>query len=502
MKLFTLRRLILALLVLGVLGAAAVVVLLPKRTGVEGFTNKAAPIAMRDPSDQTLAAAFADPRPGLPPAAYETVFRYVFEGYAAYRSAGGAYVHYPGMHSGNGRRSDGIEGFARMLPIAAAWLASGRDDRLTFDGKPLSLSESFTQGLVSGTDPASPEYWGDPRDNDQRAVEAADIALGLWLARDHIWKRLSDPQRQAVAGWLSKMLAIEVYDGNWELFPIMVHRVLRALGVDTQAFDERLRTRYEHFKSSYRGDGFFFDPPHGFDFYNAWSIHYELFWLDRIDPDFDPAFIRQASGELAGFFKHLFGPRGYPMMGRSSCYRMAAPTPLVIATALAPQAVSPGEAMRALDLNWSYFMQRGALRDGVVTQGFCGGVDPEILANYSGPASCLWAMRSLIVALVLDARSGLLSAPRAKLPVELGDFTVSNRTAGWTVRGEQSSGNVTIVLTNNAEGPGEPLKPFGTSRKLLEWLQQKPMRPDNTVALYSRREYSTARQPVDCPARP
>lgn len=492
-------RLLVALLVaVAVLAVAAVMFL--RRSATPGFTERAAPVAMAGVTDKALAEAFAPSEQPVPRATYESVFRYAFEGFFAYRTPLGAAAHYPGLPSSNGRRSDGMEGFARMFPVAASWLAAGRPDGIAADGKEASLAALFRQGVLAGTDPAGPEYWGEIGDNDQRIVEAADIALGLWLSRRQIWERMADGERRQVAQWLARGLQVEVYDGNWELFPTMVHTVLRALGVDTRAADERARTRYEHFKSSYRGNGWFFDPPNGFDFYNAWSIHYELFWLDRIDPSFDPAFIRKASAEYAGFIKHAFGPRGYPMMGRSSCYRMAATAPLLAATQLAPDRVTPGEATRALDATWRYFVQRDALRDGAVTAGFCG-TNPEIVANYSGPASCLWALRSLIVALYLDGTAGrLLDSPRQKLPVELGDFKVASEPPGWTLVGRQASGDVDLLISANPPDAVPALNRYGPVQRLAEWITRKPRRPDNHAALYGRGRYSTEAQPVACAA--
>lgn len=481
----------------GIVLVVAALVLLPKRTGTEGFTVRAAAVPMKVTTDAALRTAFADPQAGVPRAAYEQLMRYAFEGFAHYRTDTGASAHYPGMHSTNGRRADGIEGFARVFPIAGVWLGTGHPDAIDVGGQSLSLSAAFTQGVLAGTDPKSPGYWGPVNDYGQRIVESSDIALGLWTSREQIWNRLDAAQRRQVADWLIRAVEVETFDGNWELFPTVVHRVLKALGVDTRRVDERMVTRWQHFKSSYRGDGWFWDPPNGFDYYNAWSIHYQMFWLDQIAPDFDPAFIRKTNAELVGLFKYLFGPRGFPMMGRSSCYRMAAPTPLVTATWLSPQAVSPGEAMRAMDLTWGWFVQHGALADGVVTQGFCG-VNPEILGDYSGPASCLWAYRSLIAATWLDGRVKLFDAARTRLPVEQGDFSVASATPGWTVTGNKATGDVTITIPGNAEGPGPAIKPYGIARRIGEWVLEKQMRPDNRPALYQRRQYSTADPVVAC----
>lgn len=55
-----------------------------------------------------------------------------------------------------------VEGLLRPLWAVAALLAGG--------GKYENV-EWWVQGIKAGTDPENPEYWGAPRDNDQRMVE-------------------------------------------------------------------------------------------------------------------------------------------------------------------------------------------------------------------------------------------------------------------------------------------------------------------------------------------
>jgi hypothetical protein len=100
---------------------------------------------------------------------------------------------------------------------------------------------------------------------------------------------------------------------------------------------------------------------------------------------------------------------------------MAVPAPLIFASTFDPASIAPAQARRALDLTWDFFLEHGALREGRVTQGYCGD-DPKILDNYSGPASCLWSLRSLIVALHLPPEADFWTQDAAPLPVEQGDF--------------------------------------------------------------------------------
>jgi hypothetical protein len=485
--------------VAGVLMAAAIVVLLPKRTGIAGWSERPAARANTVTTDAAVARAFDPKAARYDAASYEALALYLMEGWAGYRTPDAERAYYPGAKSESGHRIDGLEGFARMFPMAAAWLASGRPASIQTAQGPVDLAETFARGLAAGTDPAHPAYWGAVTSYSQRLVEAADVALGLWLSRETIWARLDAPTRTRVTAWLTDALASEPFDGNWQLFPMLVHRSLKALGVDVSRFDARMESSWMYFKQFHRGDGWFFDPPNGFDYYNAWSIHYAMFWLTRMDPTFDRAFVASTLADFAGFYKHLFGPQGQPLMGRSVCYRTAAPVPLLTAQVLAPQAVSKGEAMRALDLTWSGFIGRGALANGTVTQGFCG-TDLAVVPLYTGPASCLWALRSLVVAFALDRELNLFAAERAPLPVERADFSVANKTLDWTIAGNRDSGRVVLTLGGNPEGAAPGVQPYGLKHRALEWLMHKPRRPDNNAALYGRRIYASDAPLASCPA--
>ena len=132
------------------------------------------------------------------------------------------------------------------------------------------------------------------------------------------------------------------------------------------------------------------------------------------------------------------------MMGRSVCYRMAAPAPLVYGAARHPDWVAPADARRAVDAVWTYYIAHGAVRDGIVTQGYCG-VDPSIVDNYSGPSSCLWALRSLIPAFYMPPTADFWTKPPGRLVVDTASYSVRIPSIGWTVKGDRATGRVSII---------------------------------------------------------
>ncbi len=373
--------------------------------------------------------------------------------------------------------------------MVAAWISSGRPRSIElYLGQELDLAVWIRRGVVAGTDPRSPAYWGTIQHRDQRIVEASDIALVLWLTRHSVWQRLTVSQRSQIGRWLLQVNGKQVSDNNWHLFIAFTNVVLRAL--DQPADLENARQHYLRLKSFYQGDGWFSDGPRRtFDYYNAWGIHYQLYWLDQVDPEWDREFIRDALGLFVGNYRYFFGSRGFPIRGRSICYRMAVPAPLVIGQSVHPNIVLPDEARRALDEIWRYFINRAAVTHGTVTQGYCG-PDARLLDNYSGPASCLWSLRSLVVAFSFGPDDQLWTTRPGRFPVDTADVDLTIPAIGWRIVGRRGSGFVTLINADTvASWASGTLEAPGWFRLALERIFQRPFRPSNTEAKYHRAVY-------------
>ena len=375
------------------------------------------------------------------------------------------------------------------MPLFAAWVHGGRPLEVSFpDATSVSLPETFLRGLVAGTDPSSPSYWGPvPGDHNQRVVEAADVALALWLFGDAAWQELSDLEHERVVAWFSNVVDCEGPDNNWHLFFVLIDRVLTALGYPGRV--PRARERFERVKSFHLGDGWFKDGQTGpVDFYNAWGFHYAFSWIDRIDPDWDPIFIHDAQRQFLQTYRYLIGPEGVPILGRSVSYRMAVPSPLVLGCTDHPDLVPPGMARRALDVVWSYFVQRGAVREGAVTQGYFG-ADPRLLDRYSGPASPLWSLRSLVAAFALSPGAPFWQDPAAPLPVEQEDFEIPVEGPRWLVRGDHATGAVTVEVLGNPAGAAPEMVGYSLSYRMRAFAKGHGVRPGNDAAKYGARFY-------------
>jgi hypothetical protein len=413
------------------------------------------------------------------------LFEYFSGGFVRHATPGYARVQFGGIRSFNGYSIDGLEGFARTAPLLAAWIYSKREG----SGEQV---EMLRTGILNGVDPRSSEYWGDVQDFDQRIVEAADIARILWLTRARIWDELSHRQKQMISTWLLSATTKHTPLNNWILFPVVVSVVLASLNGEepTRALLAKAHAAFADYRKYHLDQGWFYDRPHGVDFYNVWGISYDLFWIHIVDPGFEPDFIVTALEKSAQLTQYLISPRGIPIMGRSICYRTAVPVPLIAATFLRPDKFPAGRALRGLDVVWRYFVAHNSLRDGALTQGYFE-ADPRWLDLYSGTGSCQWGLRSLVLAFMHPAGDEFWSATERPLPVEEADYRVELSKLGWTVEGRRKSGEITLTIAKNMHDV-DTAEAYSWLSRAQDVFSSVPHRPDNYAIKYDSRHYSSA----------
>ena len=267
---------------------------------------------------------------------------------------------------------------------------------------------------------------------------------------------------------------------------MLVSAVLRSLGRGAFEADNH----YERLKTFYRGNGWFSDGPgDAYDYYNAWGIHYTLYWIDRVTPGYDGAFLNSALNDFADNFKCLFSPVGYPITGRSICYRVGAPAPLVMAATGPAGRIGPGMARRVLDCTWCHFVERGAVRYGALTQGYWH-QDLRFLDNDSGPASPLWSLHSLVPAFLAPPEAPFWRAPEEALPVERVSYAISLPEIRWEIHGDHETGEVSLIkLDNQGFGWRKPDK-VALKDRLSGFIPGGTRRPENNYLKCELYEYS------------
>jgi hypothetical protein len=421
---------------------------------------------------------------------YSELFSYLVSGLLFYGVSDYTHIYYPGASSSHGAAIDAMEGICRTLPMIGAWISSGRSSVIEkYDGQELDLLKVAKTALLAGTNPKSKGFWGYIGDNDQRTVEAADIALSVWLLRDHLWSQLSSPEKEMISNWLLSVNGKKIPDNNWHLFPVIINEVLSSLAYPG---DQMLSlTHYSRLKSFYHGNGWFSDGPTGsYDYYNAWGIHYALFWINLINPKLDPEFIDSSLNDFVRNYKYFFSTDGIPITGRSICYRMAAPAPLIAAATKEMNSISSGMARRALDCIWKYFIIKGAVHRGIITQGYWQ-EDLSLLDNYSGPGSSLWSTRSLTLAFYNPPHSNFWMAPIEDLPIERANYKVLIPEIQWEIIGFKNTREVQIIKVSRTDALPEKVKKISLRDRFIIYVLRLPFRALNSDDRNELRTYSS-----------
>jgi hypothetical protein len=377
------------------------------------------------PADRTTS-----PFTGFTRAHWEAAADSLLTAVEPYASEDRALYHLPGDRAGwSGRLSDGLEGYARTLLLAAF----RRDEKAL---------ERYATGLAAGVS----GIWPRIEDRSQPLVEAASIALALRLTRDLLWDRLDDGVRRRTAAWLGDALTAEPWPCNWELFPVTVGGFLAEIGYEPDASRAAIDRGLERIEQWYVGDGWYTDGDgRKYDYYNGWAMHlYPVLhaWLEQ-DERLLALYGDRLSRHL-GDYARLFGGDGAPMhQGRSLTYRFATTAPLWLGALTGRTPLPPGETRRLASGALKYFLERGAVDDrGLLTLGWHG-PDESVLQGYSGPASPYWASKGFL-GLLLPPDHEVWTAPEEPAPAERADFTTPVGPPNWLLQSTRSDGVVRL----------------------------------------------------------
>lgn len=317
-------------------------------------------------------------------------------------SADGASLHVGSTSAHYGERSARVEGWARVL-WGLGPLFGGDNSRLpaAMQAEIQAWAALYRQGLISGTDPAGPGYWGDIYDYDQKMVETAALDVALALAPDVLWEPLDEAQRRNVFAWLDQMNSHRIHPNNWRFFRILTNMAFARLGLPVNT--ERLEEDFGVIEHCYTGDGWYFDGNDGqLDYYIPFAMHfYSMIWaaLSPLDGNGYRETLKARSAQFAGDFIHWFADDGAELpFGRSLTYRFAHNaffSALALAGAEAP-AVPWGAVRHTVLQNLRHWMQYPITGpDGVLSIGY---QYPNLVMSekYNAPGSPYWSFKAFL----------------------------------------------------------------------------------------------------------
>lgn len=285
-------------------------------------------------------------------------------------------------------------------------------------GHDAAWEEIYRRGLVSGTTPGGPGYWGSCRDLDQKFVEMAAIAYGLLLTPDVLWDPLTDTERENLAKWLDNINHYECSHSNWQFFCILVNCTLKKRGMPYN--EERLELGLTRIDSYYDTHGWYFDGKGGMkDYYNGFAIvFYSLLYAMTMQQD-DPARCEKFRARACAFaqdFIYWFDENGAAVAyGRSQTYRFAQAAFFSLCAAAELPVFTPGiiKGIVTRHLDW-WAVQPITDNGGVLTIGYA---YPNLMMseNYNAPGSPYWCMKAFAF-LMLPAAHPFWQTPAEPLP--------------------------------------------------------------------------------------
>ena len=312
-----------------------------------------------------------------------------------------------------------MEAFGRLIAGLSPFLTLP-DDSTAENKVRRRLREQTLQSLVNGFDPASPDYlyWGSTQTR-QPLVDAAYIAQALISAPEALWKPLDEKTKSRVIKEFQTIRQIAPFNNNWVLFAAMIESFL--LSIDVKIDASRIDPGIDLVTKWYVGDGWYSDgEKFHFDHYNGYVIHPMLTQVLKVNIDkgrrdkkeYDLAYKRMQ--RYATFQERYISPEGtYPVVGRSSTYRVGAFWPLAklsLENAL-PEDIKPAQVRSALTaVMKNVFVPATFAKGGWLNLGLVGDQQAAISDVYSNTGS-MYITSMAFVPLGLPASHEFWSGP-------------------------------------------------------------------------------------------
>ncbi|MEM7457196.1 MAG: DUF2264 domain-containing protein, partial [Planctomycetota bacterium] len=365
---------------------------------------------------------------------------------------GAAHIPLVGQASDHGEIADLLESFARPCLLAAHWLAGQGGESLGFTRQ--QVADWFRQGLLAGTDPSAPTYWGPVTNYHQHSVEMGAIVLSLEIAREHLWTPLSEAEQSQIKRWLRTSRGCGFHRNNHLFFGVLPLSFLIREG-DASHGDRNLVLRWmDILESMYLRDGWFIDGMNeSVDHYNAFAWHYYGLWWGKLYGEMDPARASRWKDYAVPFLRdyvHFFAASGeHVPFGRSMVYRFNAAAPFGLAHYCGVEALDPGLSRNVFMKNVSFFMDR-LPEDKPLSLGWTDDF-PLMSEVYSCAGSPYWAAKAFSP-LLISPDDPFWQAPAKPLPAEGEDFSRAIPAAGLVVR--SIDGDIELFNSETGINPG------------------------------------------------
>jgi len=307
------------------------------------------------------------------------------------------------------------EALERSLMLVAFYTAATGKDRVP--GYSGSISAPYLKGIIKGTDPSDPNFWGTREKYD---AFGTNIALAALVSPRFFWDPLTEGQKDNLLVFFKGLVNMVAYDCNHWYFHLVGVPILERNGRDSNR--DYLSMIFQRILNWYRGEGWFIDGGNfGFDYYNLWG--FQLY--NHVLCYFDEPWSKRFSGridEITELFQesypYLYGRDGGSIpWGRSTTYRFASLAAIGWPVLRGASALDPGQARRIASGCLKYFWEHGAMSEnGLLEPGFHG-PNSVVAESYIDRGSPYWAAQGLCCLLVPEDHP-FWTAPEKPMPAD------------------------------------------------------------------------------------
>ncbi|KRM07136.1 hypothetical protein FC89_GL000452 [Liquorilactobacillus ghanensis DSM 18630] len=290
-----------------------------------------------------------------------------------------------------------VEGFMRLLWGLGPFFS---DKKRIYEWP--GWYELTTQGILAGTDPQSPDYWGsDLGDYDQVFVEMGALTAFLYETKATFWDTLSVPKQKTIVKWMDQVNHKTIPKTNWLFFRAMVNQFITDSGYMDNS--ELITKDYAITNKQYLGNGWSYDGyvnqidnyiPFAYQFFTILTVG-----LAHTDNE-QSRLLKERAKAFVPSYANWFAADGAALpYGRSLDYRFAQ-SAFWAACAYAhislPEGYTLGDIKHLLlnNLRW-WFKQNIFQSDGLIPIGYAY-PNMNFAEGYNGPASAYWALKTFI----------------------------------------------------------------------------------------------------------
>jgi hypothetical protein len=359
-----------------------------------------------------------------------------------------------GPASDHDAQADRLESFARPLTLAAFFLQS--EPHPADQAFRKKIAAWFRAGLVAGSDPKHPAYWGPDASYHQHHVEMGLMSIALQIAARDLWDPLRPAEKDQVARWFATCRGGGIVNNNHLFMSVHILEFLGRHGYAHRTDRAVITEHLNELETMHRGGGWFEDGINqAYDHYNAYAFHFYGLWWARLHGAGDGARAtrwREWARLFVRDYQHFFAASGeHPAFGRSICYRFNCLNVFGLALAENATELAPGMLRRLCTRNLDFFLGRPIYQEqGCVAPGFTDRFD-QIVEAYSCAASPYWAAKGFSP-LLLPPSHAFWNDAEEPLPAERpGGFVRVMRAPGLVTR-STPSGDVEILNAGSMVG--------------------------------------------------